>query len=95
MLKSGVIFATPSPRCLLQPWIAVPGDIYDSQVTHWKQGRLPVRAPLPRRTSIGRVGVIHDSQLAGIHKKPQQTGGCSYFLIEKSSTTAFFGEKKP
>jgi hypothetical protein len=66
------------------------GVTYDSQATHRKQGGLPVRAPLPRRIPIGRLGVIYNSQLPEIHKLPPQTGGSSYFLIEKSPKTAFF-----
>jgi hypothetical protein len=40
------------------------GVIYDPQTTNRKQGGLPVRAPLPHRTPIGRLGVIYDSQPA-------------------------------
>jgi hypothetical protein len=42
-------------------------------------------SPLPlARTPIGHLGVIYDSQPAGIQKKTPQTGGSSYFLFEKS-----------
>jgi hypothetical protein len=44
------------------------GVISDSQATNRKQEGLPVRAPLPLHTPIGRLGVIYDSQPAGIHK---------------------------
>ncbi len=44
------------------------GGIYDSQATNRKKGGLLVRAPLPLRTPIGRLGVIFDSQPAGIQK---------------------------
>ncbi len=44
------------------------GVIYDSQATNRKQGGLPVRAPSPCCTPIGRLGVIYDSHRAGIHK---------------------------
>ncbi len=42
-----------------------------------------LREPLPCCTPTGHVGVIYDSQPAGTHKRPQQTGGNSYFLIGK------------
>jgi hypothetical protein len=45
------------------------GVIYDAQATNRKQGGLPVSPPPPCRTSIGRKGVIYDSQPAGMHKK--------------------------
>jgi hypothetical protein len=44
------------------------GVIYDSQATNWRQRGLPVRAPTPRCTPIDCLGVLYDSQLAGIHK---------------------------
>jgi hypothetical protein len=48
-----------------------------------------VRAPFPCCTPIGRLGVIYDSQLAGIHKNTPLTGGSSHILIEKLPKTTF------
>jgi hypothetical protein len=43
-------------------------EICHSQATNRKQGGLPVKAPPPpHRTPIGYLGVIYDTQLAGIH----------------------------
>jgi hypothetical protein len=44
------------------------GVTFDYQATDWKQGGLPVKAPLPCCTPIGCLGVIYNSQLAGMHK---------------------------
>jgi hypothetical protein len=66
------------------------GVICDSQATMRKQGGLPLRAPLPCRTSIGRLEIIHDSSRPKYTKMPPQTGGSSLLLIEKSPKTAFF-----
>jgi hypothetical protein len=64
------------------------GVIYDSQVTNRKQGGHPVRAPW--RTPIGRLEVIYSMNPSQPEytKTPPQTGGSSYFLIEKSLKTA-------
>jgi hypothetical protein len=70
--------------------VAMPlGVLCDSQATIRKHGGLPLRAPLPCRTSIGRLGVINDSNRPKYTKIPPQSGGSSLFLIEKSSKTAF------
>ncbi len=37
-----------------------------------------------------RLGVLYDSQLAEIYKTQPQTGGSSYFFVEKSPKTEFF-----
>ncbi len=66
------------------------GVICDSQATIGKHRGLPLRAPFPCRTSIGRLGVLHDYSRPKSTKMPPQTGGSSLLLIEKSSKTAFF-----
>jgi hypothetical protein len=76
--------------------------IYDSQKTNMKQRGLPVGASLPRCTPIGCLGVIYDSQPVKLQKNtttnrwklnyrkiPLQTGGSSYFLMEKIAKTDF------
>jgi hypothetical protein len=61
-----------------------------------KQEGHPVRAPLPYSTLIGRLGVIYDSQPAGIHKNTntqkhyhKQVEALS-FLIKELPKTSFF-----
>jgi hypothetical protein len=66
------------------------GVTYDSKATNRKQGGLPVRAPLPHRIPIGRLGVIYNSQPSEIHKNTTTTGGSSYYLIEKSPKQPFY-----
>jgi hypothetical protein len=44
----------------------------------------------PRHTPVGSLAVIYDSHQPEYIKIPPQTGGSSYFLIEKSPKTAFF-----
>ncbi len=71
--------------------VAMPlGVLCDSQATIGKHGGLPLRAPLPCRTSIGRLRVINDSNRPKYTKIPLQSGGSSLFLIEKSPKTTFF-----
>jgi hypothetical protein len=77
-------------KCITM-WLGV---TYDFQATNRKQGGLPVRTHHPRqRIAIGRLGVVYDSQPAGIHKNTSQTGGCSYFSMEKSLKTTSFQNK--
>jgi hypothetical protein len=69
-------------------WLEV---IYDSQATNRKQGGLPVRAPLLSATflMVAWESYMDPSQLE-YTKTPPQTGGSSYFLIEKLPKTKFF-----
>jgi hypothetical protein len=69
--------------------VAVQLVVYDSQASNRNQGGLTVRAP-PHSTPNGCLEVIYVSQLAEYTKVPKQTGGSSYFLIEKSPKTAFY-----
>jgi hypothetical protein len=59
------------------------GVIYDSQATNRRQGGLPARAPLPRSSPAGRLGVIYDSNRPKYTKIPAITGGSSSFLVKK------------
>jgi hypothetical protein len=69
------------------------GVIYDSQVTNNKQGGLPARTPKP---PVALLLVAWESYMTpsrpGYTKSSPQTGGCSYYFIEKSPKTTFFYE---
>ncbi len=75
--------------------IAVPlGVLYGSQATNRKQGGLPVRAAFPRRTPIGHLGVMYDSQPAEIHKNTtiNRWQALVFYILENRLIQHFFKE---
>jgi hypothetical protein len=66
------------------------GVIYDSHSTNRKQGRLPVRAPLPHAALLFFAWESYITPSRPKYTKiPPQTGGISHFFFEKSPKTAF------
>jgi hypothetical protein len=75
----------------MKKWVAMRlGVTYDSQAINRKQGGIPVRALLPRRSSIGHLGVIYDSQPKYTQKYYHRQVEALTFLLKNRLKQQFF-----